>query len=59
MMKLFRDLKWIYCLFKCSKYLYFAKKILCGITFAVMAVMALSLLGSNKSLKKSLRGMMS
>ena len=57
-MKFMKELKWIYCLFRCSKYLYFAKKILCAVTIAVMAVTALSLFGSNKNLKKALKGMM-
>ena len=57
-MKFAKELKWIYCLFKCSKYLYFAKKIICVITVAVMAVAALTLMSDNKSLKKSIRGMM-
>ena len=56
-MKFSKELKWIYCLFKCSKYLYFAKKILCGVTIAVMAVTAVTLLGSNKNMKKALSGM--
>ena len=48
----------MYYLFKCSKYLYFTKKILCAVTVAVMVITALSLLTDNKALKKGIRGLM-
>ena len=57
-MKLLKELKCLYCLFKCSKYLYIAKKILCGVTVALVAITALSLFRPDKSLSKSIKGLM-
>lgn len=57
-MKFAKELKCMYYLFKCSKYLYFIKKILCAVTVAVMVITALSLLTDNKALKKGIRGLM-
>ena len=57
-MKLMKELKCIYCLFKCSKYLYIAKKILCVVTAVLVGVTALSFVSKDKSLIKSLKGMM-
>ena len=57
-MKLMKELKCICCLFKCSKYLYIAKKIVCVATAVLVAVTALSFIGSDSKMLKSLKGMM-
>lgn len=58
-MKFSKELKCICCLIKCSKYLYYAKKILCVMTVVAVAATAFTLMGSDgKSLMCKLKGMM-
>ena len=56
-MSIFKMLKCIFCLVKCSKYIYFVKKIICVFVVFMSLVCALVLYsGENKKLKKLLKG---
>lgn len=56
-MSIFKMLKCIFCLVKCSKYIYFIKKIICVFVVFMSLVCALILYsGENKKLKKLLKG---
>lgn len=58
-MNLMNDIKCIMCLVKCSKYLYFAKKVLCFITILIAAAMLLKFAASDaRELTKKFGGMM-
>ena len=54
-MDLFRTLKCILCLVKCSKYLYYIKKFICFMSIALVGVSVLSALKNNKSILRKLR----
>lgn len=56
-MDLIKNIKCIICLVKCSKYLYFAKKLICFMTIVIGAVMLLSFAGDKDTVKK-LKGLM-
>lgn len=58
-MNLLKEIKCIMCLIKCSKYLYFAKKVLCFVTILISASMLLGLAyGDKNEVAKRIRGMM-
>ncbi len=56
-MDLIKNLKCIIYLVKCSKYLYFAKKLICFMTIMVSAAMLLSLACDKEETVKKLKGM--
>ncbi len=56
-MDLFKTVKCIFCLVKCSKYLYYIKKAVCFVSVGLIAVAALCTLKNNKTLLGKL-GMM-
>ena len=57
MMSILKMLKCIFCLIKCSKYVYFIKKVICIFVVILSLVCALILYsGENKKLKKLLKG---
>lgn len=47
-MDMIKSIRCIFCLLKCSKYLYFAKKMLCIVTVLMSAVITVKLLGSGR-----------
>ncbi len=49
-MDLFRTVKCIFCLVKCSKYLYYIKKAVCFVSVGLIGVSALCALKNNKTL---------
>lgn len=57
-MDIIKSVKCIICLAKCSKYLYFAKKMLCIVTVLVSASMLLGLLCGRKGAVERLKGIM-
>ncbi len=58
-MNLVREIKCIMCLIKCSKYLYFAKKILCFLTIVIASVTLVTIAGADSGdMAKKLKGMM-
>ncbi len=57
-MNILKDLKCILCLVKCSKYLYFAKKIICFVTIVISAAVLVSLAQDGKVTVEKLRSMM-
>lgn len=56
-MSLMKTVRCICCLIKCSKYLYFAKKILCAACLCLLGVAVIGALKENKCLMKKLRGL--
>ena len=56
-MKYASALKLLCCIGKCSKYLYYAKKILCVGFFVLVAVLGLCFLANGKCGIKALKGM--
>ncbi len=57
-MKFAREIKCILCLIKCSKYLYYLKKILCFITISILAFTVISAFGNdNKGVIKKMKGL--
>ena len=58
-MNLVKEIKCIMCLIKCSKYLYYAKKVLCIATLLVtVATVAGMLMGGKMEIGKKMREMM-
>lgn len=55
-MNFMKEIKCIMCLIKCSKYLYYAKKVLCFVTILISAAMLLGI--ATGDTKKMLKGMM-
>ena len=47
-MDMIKSIRCILCLLKCSKYLYFAKKMLCIVTVLLSAVITVKLLSSGR-----------
>lgn len=57
-MKTLKNFKCILYLIKCSKYLYFAKKIICFMTILISAAALVTLAQDSKGTVGKLRGMM-
>ncbi len=57
-MSLGSALKCLFCLIKCSKYLYFIKKAVCFIFIAIVFITGVSLLSGNGKIVKKLKEMM-
>lgn len=57
-MDIIKNLRCIAYLVKCSKYLYFAKKLICFMTILISAAALLSLAGDSKDTIGRLKGMM-
>ena len=57
-MDLVRNIKCIICLVKCSKYLYFAKKLICFFTIMIAALMLAGLAADKEETVKKLKGLL-
>lgn len=57
-MRMLSYVKCLYCLIKCSKYLYYVKKIICLITVIVALTAGLYLFSGKNSLIKSFKEML-
>ena len=57
-MNMVSALKCLFCLIKCSKYLYFIKKTVCIAALIITAIAGISLLSGEKSIIKKLKEMM-
>ncbi len=53
-----KSLKCIICLVKCSKYLYFAKKLICIMTMLISAVMLIGIIRQGKGIPGLVKGLM-
>lgn len=56
-MSLFSSIKCIFCLVKCSKYLYYIKKAVCFLTVAVAVVTCLTLAKGDGKMIRYFRGL--
>lgn len=57
-MNIFKELRCIMYLVKCSKYLYYAKKAICFVTILISASVLVALAQDSKATVGRLRGMM-
>ncbi|MBR5438293.1 MAG: hypothetical protein IKV21_05180 [Clostridia bacterium] len=57
-MSLASALKCLFCLIKCSKYLYFIKKAVCILAVGITVITGICMLSGNKCLTKRLKEML-